>query len=207
VRRMLGRWKDKTLFDRAVVNPPVLTPALEQPMGVPDPSQIDTGPRPPPQETNHRLEPEDEHLMIENLPAVRVAARRIYRLLPDHVSFARIYSAGVLGLVGAIDEFRLSNLASFPDFAKLKIWEAILIGLPQLVWEAEEQRQKGKSIEAAIHDLRAELERAPTEDEISHELHMDLAVYVASWANWMASKLARCILSGEKVLQKKTSSI
>jgi RNA polymerase sigma factor FliA len=173
---MLGRWKGNTLFDRAV-NRPVTTPALRQPMGIPNSAQMDTGPRPPPQETKHRLAPEDEHLVIENLPAVRVAARRIYRLLPDHVSFAKIYSAGVVGLVGALDEFHASNLARFADFAKPKIRDAILDSLPNLVWEAEEQRRKGKSIETAIHQLRAELDRSPTELEISHELHIDLATY------------------------------
>ena len=176
VRRMLGRWNDKTLFDRAV-NQSVPTPGLEQSTGVPVPAPIDTGPRPPPQETKHRLEPEDEHLVIENLPAVRVAARRIYRLLPDHVSFARIYSAGVMGLVGALEEFHPSHFVRFADFAKLKIRDAILDRLPVLVWEAEEQRRKGNPIEAAIHDLRAELDRSPTEVEISHELHIDLAAY------------------------------
>jgi RNA polymerase sigma factor FliA len=176
VRRMLGRWKDKTLFDRAV-NQPVATPALKQPMSIPNTAQIDAGPQPPPQGTKHRLGLEDEHLVIENLPAVRVAARRIYRLLPDHVSFARIYSAGVMGLVGALEEFHASNLVRLADFAKLKIRDAILDSLPQLVSEAEEQRRKGKSIEAAIHNLRVELDRSPTEIEISHELHIDLATY------------------------------
>ena len=115
--------------------------------------------------------------MIENLPAVRVAARRIYRLMPDHVSFARIYSAGVMGLVGALEEFHASNLVPFGDFAKPKIRDAILDSLPELVWEAEELRQKGRFIEAAIHELRAALDRAPSELEISHELHIDLATY------------------------------
>jgi RNA polymerase sigma factor FliA len=173
---MLGRWKDKTLFDRAVTQPEP-TPALKDPTTVPDTAQIDTGPWPPPQATKHRLEPEDEHLVIENLPSVRVAARRIYRLLPDHVSFAKIYAAGVMGLVGALDEFRASNLVPFADIAKLKIRDAILDNLPNLVWESAEQRRKGKSIEAAIHDLRAELDRSPTEVEISQELHIDLAAY------------------------------
>jgi RNA polymerase sigma factor FliA len=176
VRRMLGRRKDKTLFNRAV-SLTVPTPALKEPSTVPDAAQIDNGPRPPPQETKHRLKPEDEQLVIENLPAVRVAARRIYRLLPDHVSFAKIYSAGVMGLVGALDEFHASHFVAFADFARLRIRDAILDRLPELVWEAEEQRRKGKSIEAAIHDLRAELDRSPTEVEISHELHIDLAAY------------------------------
>jgi RNA polymerase sigma factor for flagellar operon FliA len=173
---MLGRWMDKTKFQRAL-KLPVPIAALKQPTIIPNSEQIDKGPRPPPQGTRHSLDLEDERLVIENLPAVRVAARRIYRLLPDHVSFARIYSAGVMGLVGALDEFHASNLVRFSDFAKLKIRDAILDSLPNLVWEAEEQRRKGKSIEAAIHDLRAELDRSPTELEISHELHIDLATY------------------------------
>jgi RNA polymerase sigma factor for flagellar operon FliA len=169
-------WIDNRKFHRAE-NPPGPTPALKRPTSIPNSEQIDTGPRPPPQGTRDSLEPANEHLMIENLPAVRVAARRIFRLLPDHVSFARIYSAGVMGLVGALEEFHESNHARFADFAKPKILDAILDSLPNLVWEAEEQRQKGKIIEAAIHELRAELERAPTELEISHELHIDVTTY------------------------------
>jgi RNA polymerase sigma factor for flagellar operon FliA len=173
---MLGKWIGKTKFRRAA-NQPVPISALKQPMSIPNTEQIDTGPQPPPQGTKHRLELEDEHLVIENLPAVRVAARRIYRLLPDHVSFARIYSAGVMGLISALEEFHPSNVVRFADFAKLKIRDAILDSLPKLVWEAEEQRRQGRSFEAAIHNLRAELDHSPTEVEISHELQIDLATY------------------------------
>jgi RNA polymerase sigma factor FliA len=169
-------WIDNSKFHGAV-NQPGPTPALKQPTSIANSEQIDKGPRPPPPRTTHRLDAKDENLVIENLPAVRVAARRIYRLLPDHVSFARIYSAGVIGLVGALEEFHASNLVRFADFAKPKIRDAILDSLPNLVWEAEEQRQKGKLVEAAIHELRAELSRAPTEVEISHELHSDVATY------------------------------
>jgi RNA polymerase sigma factor FliA len=68
----------------------------------------------------------------------------------------------------------LPGLQTLPN---LKMRDAILDSLPNLVWEAEEQRRKGKSIETAIHQLRAELDRSPTELEISHELHIDLATY------------------------------
>jgi RNA polymerase sigma factor for flagellar operon FliA len=176
VRRLLGRWKDKTLFDRAG-NQPVANPALKQLADIPHSEQMDTSPGPPPAQTTRRLELEEELLVIETLPVVRVAARRIYRLLPDHVSFAKIYSAGVVGLVGAIDEFPATDLVRFADFAKLKIRDAILGSLPGLVWEAEEQRRKGQAIESAIHQLRVELDRTPTEVEISHELRIDLAAY------------------------------
>ena len=176
VRKMLGRWIDKTLFHRAVQQP-VPTLAGKQPAIIPNSVQIDTGPRPPPPGSTHRLELADEHLVIENLPAVRVAARRIYGLLPDHVSFARIYSAGVMGLVAALEEFHASNPVRFADFAKPKSGMRFSIVCPTLSGKAEELRQKGQLIEAAIHELRAELDHAPTEVEISHELHIDVATY------------------------------
>jgi RNA polymerase sigma factor FliA len=176
VRRLLGRWKGKTPFGPAVNQAPP-SPGLNAPTAVSDTAKTDIHPLPPSQETRRRLEPEDERLVVENLPAVRVAARRIYRLLPDHVSFAKIYSAGVVGLVDAVDEFHATDPVRFADFVRRKIRDAILDRLPQLVWDAEEQRQKGVSIEAAIHHLRAELDRSPTEIEISHELHIDLAAY------------------------------
>jgi RNA polymerase sigma factor FliA len=176
VRRRLGMRIDNTKLHRAM-SESVPAPALKQPAGIPNSEQIYTGQQPPPQGTRNSLGPADEHLVIENLPAVRVASRRIFRLLPDHVSFARIYAAGVMGLVGALEEFRASNLVRFADFAKPKILDAILDSLPNLLWKAEEQRQKGKSIEIAIHELRAELDRAPTELEIAHELHIDVATY------------------------------
>jgi DNA-directed RNA polymerase specialized sigma subunit len=125
--------------------------------------------------------------VIENLPAVRVVARRIYRLLPDPVSFAKIYLAGVLGPVEALDEFHASSLR-FADFAKLEIRAAILDSLPQLVWEAEEQRQKGKSIEAAIHDLRTELDRSLPKLRFSTNGILIWPPTVVSWANWMTDR-------------------
>jgi RNA polymerase sigma factor FliA len=173
---MFDKWNDRTKSHTAV-NPPMPTPGLEQPTSIPNSEQIDSGPRPAPQETRHSPELADERLVGENLHAIRVAARRIYGLLPGHVSFARIYAAGLMGLVGAVDEFCASNLLQFADFAKLKIRDAILDHLSNFAWEAEEQRRKGKPIEAAIYELRAELDRAPTELEIAHELHVDLAAY------------------------------
>ena len=127
-------WLDNRKFHRAE-SQAVRTSAVKQPTSIPNSEEIDTGPRPPPQGTRDNLEPEDEHLVIENLSAVRIAARRIFRLLPDHVSFARIYSAGVMGLVGALEEFHASNPVRFADFAKPKIRDAILDSLPNLVWE------------------------------------------------------------------------
>jgi RNA polymerase sigma factor FliA len=120
---------------------------------------------------------EQDRLIIENLPLVRVIAKRIYQLVPDQVSFGEIYCAGVAGLVGSLQQFDPADEVGFPDFAKSQIWKAILEGLQNLVWTTEGLRQKGSRIEAAIHELVAELHRSPTELEISQELQIDVDAY------------------------------
>jgi RNA polymerase sigma factor FliA len=120
---------------------------------------------------------EHERLLVKNLPLVRVIAKRIYKLVPDQVSFGEIYCAGVLGLVGSLQLFDPADEVGFRAFAESQIWKTILDGLQNMVWTAEALRQKGSPIEAAIHELVAELHRSPTESEISQELQIDVDAY------------------------------
>jgi RNA polymerase sigma factor for flagellar operon FliA len=115
--------------------------------------------------------------LIEFLPIVRVIARRIYRLVPEQVSFEDLYGAGVAGLIGALCKFDFCDQNQFPSDARFGIREAILESLQGLVWSAEELRRKGRPIEEAIHTLTAELERSPSELEIAQELSVDLPAY------------------------------
>jgi RNA polymerase sigma factor for flagellar operon FliA len=114
---------------------------------------------------------------VEYLAIVHVVARRIYRLVPEQVSFADLYGAGVAGLIGTLRKFEFCDQSHFPSYLKIGIREAILDSLGDLVWSAEERRRKGKPIEEAIHTLTAELERPPTELEISREMSVDLPTY------------------------------
>jgi RNA polymerase sigma factor FliA len=74
-------------------------------------------------------------------------------------------------------KFEFCDQSHFPSYLKIGIREAILDSLGDLVWSAEERRRKGKPIEEAIHTLTAELERPPTELEISREMSVDLPTY------------------------------
>jgi RNA polymerase sigma factor FliA len=113
----------------------------------------------------------------KHLPIVRVVARRIYRLVPEQVSFEDLYGAGVAGLIGALCKFDYCGQSQFANDARFGIREAILDSLQGLVWSAEELRRKGRPIEEAIRTLTAELERSPSELEISRELSVDLPTY------------------------------
>jgi RNA polymerase sigma factor for flagellar operon FliA len=123
------------------------------------------------------LTPEQEKLMMENLPIVRFIARRIHERLPQHVPIEDLYSAGVVGLLDALSKFDPSKQVQFRSYAQFRIRGAILDNLRTLDWSPRELRRKGRAIEQAIQALTAQFGRAPNDLEIAARLHLDLAAY------------------------------
>jgi RNA polymerase sigma factor for flagellar operon FliA len=140
-------------------------------------TQALAGPTETPGKDVNGFTPEQVQRLIEYLPIVLVVARRIYRLVPEQVSFGDLYGAGVAGLISALRKFDFCGRSQFSDDARFGIREAILDSLRGLVWSAEELRRKGRPIEEAIHTLTAELARPPSELEMSRELSVDLPAY------------------------------
>jgi RNA polymerase sigma factor for flagellar operon FliA len=123
------------------------------------------------------LTAEQEQLMIEHLPIVRFIARRIHERLPQHVPIEDLYSAGAVGLLDAFSKFDPSKQVQFRSYAQFRIRGAILDSLRTLDWNPRELRRKGRAIEQAIQTLTAQFGRSPSDLEIAHELHIDLASY------------------------------
>jgi RNA polymerase sigma factor for flagellar operon FliA len=118
-----------------------------------------------------------EELILEHMPIVRSIARRIHKRLPAHVSGEDIYSAGVIGLLEAVDKFDPSKKVLFRTYAQCRIRGAILDSLRSLDWSPRRLRSKSRVIERVIQKLAGELKRAPEEQEIARELNLDLACY------------------------------
>jgi RNA polymerase sigma factor for flagellar operon FliA len=115
--------------------------------------------------------------MIENLPMVRLVARRIHERLPQHVQIEDLYGAGVLGLVDAFGRFDPSKLVQFRTYAQFRVRGAILDSLRTLDWSPRELRRKGRAVEQAIQSLTAQFHRSPIDIEIAQKLHIPLATY------------------------------
>ena len=120
---------------------------------------------------------ERERLILENLPQVRLIARRIHERLPESVSLEDLISTGVVGLISAIDRFDPAHNVKLKTYAEYKIRGAILDSLRGLDWAPRQQRRRSKQIELAITSLEQKLKRAPTEEEIAAELNLDLSEY------------------------------
>ena len=118
-----------------------------------------------------------EALILEHLPQVRLIARRIRERLPESVTVDDLCSAGVIGLISAIDRFDPVHDVKLKTYAEYKIRGAILDSLRSLDWAPRQQRRRSKQIEFAIARLEQRLHRPPAEDEIAEALQLTLEQY------------------------------
>jgi RNA polymerase sigma factor for flagellar operon FliA len=118
-----------------------------------------------------------EQLILDHLPIVRFIARRIHARLPQHVLIEDLYSAGVVGLLDAVEKFDSSRENRFRTYAQFRIRGAILDSLRALDWGSRDLRQKGREVAQAIQVLTAKYDRPPSELEISQELKLGLPAY------------------------------
>ncbi|HTT65332.1 MAG TPA: FliA/WhiG family RNA polymerase sigma factor [Bryobacteraceae bacterium] len=123
-----------------------------------------------------------EALILRHLAQVRLIARRIHERLPENVSLDDLISAGVVGLISAIDHFDPAHNVQLKTYAEYKIRGAILDSLRGLDWAPRQKRKMARQVEAAIQSASQRLHREPTEEEIAGELQLDLAEYHA----WLA---------------------
>ena len=118
-----------------------------------------------------------EKLILEHLPQVKLIARRIHERLPVSVALDDLISAGVVGLIAAIDRYDARHDVKLKTYAEYKIRGAILDSLRGLDWAPRQQRKRAKLIEAAISVLEQEHHRMPTEEEIAGQLQLSVAEY------------------------------
>src|SRR5256712_219381 len=120
---------------------------------------------------------ERERLILEHLNQVRLIARRIHERLPENIHLDDLISAGVVGLISAIDHFDPVHKVKLKTYAEYKIRGAILDSLRGLDWAPRQQRKRTKQIEAAIAVIEQRVHRQPTEEEIAAELKVDIEEY------------------------------
>ena len=118
-----------------------------------------------------------EALVLQHLPQVRLIAKRIHDRLPSYIAVDDLISAGVVGLIGAIDNFDPLLNVQLNTYAERRIRGAIMDSLREMDWAPRETRKRSRMIEAAIHRAQQSLGREPTEEEIAAELELAPAEY------------------------------
>ena len=105
--------------------------------------------------------------VAQYLPFVRKVAQRLARRLPTHVSLEDLISAGVVGLLEAMERYDSSRVTDFETYAEFRVKGSILDELRRRDMMARDARLEAKKIEKVITKLTNELGREPEEEEVS----------------------------------------
>src|ERR1700728_1344965 len=113
-------------------------------------------------------------LMENYLHLVRYNAERIHVKLPDEVELDDLMSAGIFGLMDAINAFDLERGVKFETYCAPRIRGAILDELRSMDWVPRLVRSRAHKLDTAAKALEAELGRSPTNHEIASRLKVSI---------------------------------
>jgi len=114
-------------------------------------------------------------LMEHYVPLVKYNAERIAAKLPDEVDVNDLISAGVFGLVNAIEGFDLDRGVKFETYCAPRVRGAILDELRAMDWVPRLVRSRAHKLDRISRALESELGRAPSEYEIAERLDVSRA--------------------------------
>jgi RNA polymerase sigma factor for flagellar operon FliA len=112
--------------------------------------------------------------VMEHSDLVKYIAFRLISRLPDHIAVEDLISAGVLGLIDAIEKYDSGQGIPFEYYAKIRIKGAMLDEIRSMDWVPRSLRQKSNILEKACVNLEQRLGRDPTEEEIALELNVGM---------------------------------
>ncbi len=115
-----------------------------------------------------------EALILEHTPLIRFVAGRIAMRLPSHIPMDDLLSAGVLGLIDAVDKFDAQKNVQFKTYAEFRIRGAILDELRSLDWVPRSVRKKSSALEDVYHRLQNQMGRPASDEEVAAELGVGL---------------------------------
>ena len=118
------------------------------------------------------------NLLIERyLPLVKYNAERVWAKLPDGVDLNDLISAGVFGLMDAIEAFDMTRGVKFETYCVPRIRGAMLDELRPMDWVPRLVRSKASKVEAARKLAEAEFGRPPEDHEVAVKMEISTEEY------------------------------
>src|ERR1051325_3111844 len=113
-------------------------------------------------------------LVERYLPLARYNAERIWSRLPEGVELDDLISAGIFGLMDAIEAFDTTRGVKFETYCVPRIRGAMLDELRTMDWVPRLVRSKATRLEEARKTLEAHLGRPPRPEELANRLAVSI---------------------------------
>jgi RNA polymerase sigma factor for flagellar operon FliA len=132
-------------------------------------------------------------------PLVKFVAGRVGAGLPSSVDPGDLVSAGIFGLIDAVERFDPERGVKFETFAVPRIRGAVFDGLRSLDWVPRSVRSRAREVESAFSELEARFGRAPTDEEIAAHLKIsstEFQKWLVAIASTTVGPLDRALVAG-----------
>src|SRR5256885_6601173 len=113
-----------------------------------------------------------EELITHFAYLVKITAGRVISNLPPSMERDDLVSAGVMGLIKAVDQYDTTRQVKFETYAIALIRGAILETLREDDWVPRSIRERVKLLERTYMSLERTLRRPATEDEVAEALNL-----------------------------------
>lgn len=118
-----------------------------------------------------------DELILKYAPLIKYIAHRLAMRLPPHISCESLISAGVLGLMDALNKYDPEKNVQFKTYAEFRIRGAMLDELRAMDWVPRSIRQKATQVEKTYLNLERKY-GGPVEDEaVAKELGLSIEDY------------------------------
>lgn len=113
-----------------------------------------------------------DELIVHYAPLVKYVAARVAIGLPNNVDQEDLASAGILGLMEAVNKFEPERGFKFESYAAARIRGAIIDDLRSLDWVPRSVRSQARKVEEALSKLQDKLGRVPNDEEVAEEMEV-----------------------------------
>lgn len=120
---------------------------------------------------------EREQLISRYAPLVKTIAGRLALRLPQHISQDDLTSAGLMGLMDAIDRFDVEKGVEFKSYAEFRIKGAMIDELRAMDWVPRSVRRNAKKLEEAYMRVENREMRPAKDEEVAEELELDMEAF------------------------------
>ncbi len=118
-----------------------------------------------------------DEIILEYASQIKFVAHRLAMRLPPHVELDDLISAGVIGLIDAIDKFDPSRNIQFKTYAEFRIKGSMLDELRSQDWVPRSVRQKAAILQKAYAEIEQRERRPATEEEVASVLEITLDAF------------------------------
>ncbi len=120
---------------------------------------------------------ERDKLIEDHVDLVHYIVGRVTVTLPDSVDREDLISAGIIGLIKAVDRFDPARGVKFETYASTVIHGEVMESLRARDWAPRGLRRQGREIARTIGELEGQLGYAPSDEEIARALQMEVGDY------------------------------